>query len=90
MFEAKNIKRSLLPTILSLLIILAVYLLTDPLFPEGVKEIFSTHFYMAFSYEMVAYVTNWKLVLQKGRGNVALWINYVFWTVFALVAVFVF
>lgn len=32
--------------------------------------------------ELTAYLTYYFFVYRKGRGNVAIWINYVLWTAF--------
>ena len=39
--------------------------------------------FVCLIFEVLAYITCWALVLRKGKGERAVWINYILWIVFA-------
>ena len=39
----------------------------------------------ALIYELFAYITCWALVLNKGKSDRAVWLNYIVWTLIAVI-----
>ena len=86
MFEWRNIKLSLPPTFILMAVVLVTHYFTDAAFNADFVGLFKNKFYLAFTYAIVAYVFNFKLVLQPNRKLVWMGVNYVFWIFFVIIA----